>query len=123
MVRHNLFSSGFDVFHGKKKEHHLSAGASVAFTTSLDADATWRYFRYHQRYDRCFSSRSQSYALEPGYRTETRCTTDLDGQYHLGGLPIGTYTARLEKEGFRTEVREGIVLVAAAAITINASLR
>src|SRR5215469_14948916 len=50
-------------------------------------------------------------------------TTDLTGQYHLAGLPIGTYVVRLEKEGFRSEVRESVALMAATAIVINASLR
>ena len=31
----------------------------------------------------------------------------------MDGLPIGRYTLRLEKEGFQTEIRKGIVLTAA----------
>jgi hypothetical protein len=38
------------------------------------------------------------------------------------GLPTGRYTLRVEKEGFQTEVREGIPLSPSAAITINVSL-
>lgn len=28
--------------------------------------------------------------------------TDLTGQYHIAGLPPGTYSVRVEKEGFQT---------------------
>ncbi len=34
--------------------------------------------------------------------------TDKTGEYQLVGLPTGRYTLRVLKEGFRTEVREGI---------------
>src|SRR5713101_5070169 len=48
--------------------------------------------------------------------------TDMKGQYQLAGLPTGRYTLRVEKEGFQTEVREGIALTPGAAIGINLSL-
>src|SRR5713226_8996434 len=48
--------------------------------------------------------------------------TDMKGQYQLAGLPTGRYTLRVEKEGFQTEVREGIALSPGAAIGINLSL-
>src|SRR3984957_2457139 len=32
--------------------------------------------------------------------------TDMTGQYHLAGLPIGNYALRTEKEGFQTQTRE-----------------
>jgi hypothetical protein len=40
----------------------------------------------------------------------------------MTGLPTGRYTLRVEKEGFQTEVREGIVLSPGSAIEINLSL-
>jgi hypothetical protein len=49
--------------------------------------------------------------------------TDTQGQYHVAGLPPGTYTVRAEKADFQTEVVEGIVLSSGAAIAINLSLR
>ena len=48
--------------------------------------------------------------------------TDTKGEFQLAGLPTGRYTLRVEKEGFRTEVREGIALSPDAAIGINLSL-
>src|SRR5580704_18459257 len=48
--------------------------------------------------------------------------TDKTGEYQLVGLPTGRYTLRVQKEGFQTEVREGIVLSPGAGIGINLSL-
>jgi len=48
--------------------------------------------------------------------------TDKTGEYRLVGLPTGRYTLRVEKEGFQTEVREGIALSPSTAIGINLSL-
>jgi len=48
--------------------------------------------------------------------------TDKTGEYRLVGLPTGRYTLRVEKEGFQTEVREGIDLSPGAAIEINLAL-
>src|SRR6267143_139299 len=48
--------------------------------------------------------------------------TDKTGEYQLVGLPTGRYTLRVQKEGFQTEVREGIPLSPGAAIGINLSL-
>jgi len=48
--------------------------------------------------------------------------TDKTGEYQLVGLPTGRYTLRVQKEGFQTEVREGIALSPGAAIGINLSL-
>src|SRR5215470_1744310 len=44
-----------------------------------------------------------------GLKRET--TTDVTGQYHLAGLPMGLFTVRLEKEGFRSELRQEVTLV------------
>ena len=48
--------------------------------------------------------------------------TDTTGQYHLPGLPTGNYTLRTEKDGFQTQVREGIALTSASEVMINLSL-
>src|SRR6476659_2083169 len=48
--------------------------------------------------------------------------TDKTGEYQLVGLPTGRYTLRVQKEGFQTEVREGIALSPGAAIGIYLSL-
>lgn len=42
--------------------------------------------------------------------------TDLTGQYHIAGLPTGNYSLRVEKVGFQTQIREGIVLTSASEI-------
>ena len=48
--------------------------------------------------------------------------TDKTAEYQLVGLPTGRYTLRVQKEGFQTEVREGIALSPGAVIGINLSL-
>jgi len=48
--------------------------------------------------------------------------TDLMGQFRIAGLQSGTYTARVEKEGFQTQVREGISLTSASDTMMNMSL-
>src|SRR6266700_2281696 len=48
--------------------------------------------------------------------------TDSTGQYHIAGLPTGNYSVRVEKEGFQTEVREGISLSSASESMMNLSL-
>jgi hypothetical protein len=45
--------------------------------------------------------------------------TDMTGQYHLAGLPQGNYVARAGKEGFRTQIREGVALASASGVVIN----
>jgi len=66
---------------------------------------------------------------EPRFRSRNVTTglkrdgsTDKTGEYQLVGLPTGRYTLRVQKEGFQTEVREGIALSPGAAIGINLSL-
>jgi len=46
----------------------------------------------------------------------------LTGQYRIAGLPTGNYSVRVEKEGFQTQVREGIALASASELTMNLSL-
>src|SRR5215472_4001146 len=48
--------------------------------------------------------------------------TDVVGQYRLAGLPTGTYAIRIEKQGFQTQLRDGIALVSASELMINLSL-
>jgi hypothetical protein len=49
--------------------------------------------------------------------------TDMRGQYYVAGLPTGKYSVRIDKEGFQTEIREGIVISAAGAVAINLTLQ
>src|ERR1700752_4113395 len=49
-------------------------------------------------------------------------STGKTGDYQLVSLPTGRYTLRVQKEGFQTEVREGITLSPGAAIGITLSL-
>src|SRR5215467_4759621 len=55
-----------------------------------------------------------------GLKRET--PTDLTGQYRIAGFPTGNYSVRVEKEGFQTQVREGIALTSASEIMMNLSL-
>src|SRR5262252_4725494 len=48
--------------------------------------------------------------------------TDPTGEYRLAGLPTGTYAVRIEKNGFQTQVREGIALTSASEVLISLSL-
>src|SRR5215469_11649847 len=49
--------------------------------------------------------------------------TDIDGQYHLAGLPPGMYTVRAAADKFQTGVSAAIALSSGATIPINLSLR
>jgi Carboxypeptidase regulatory-like domain/TonB dependent receptor len=49
-------------------------------------------------------------------------STDLNGQYRFTGLPTGSYSARVEKEGFQTQVREELALTSASEFMMNVSL-
>src|SRR5215475_12761359 len=49
--------------------------------------------------------------------------TDIEGQYHLAGLPPGMYTVRVEKEQFQTQVLEGVDLSSGTSIATNLSLK
>jgi hypothetical protein len=48
--------------------------------------------------------------------------TDMTGQYHLAGLPAGTYVVRAGREGFRTQIRDGVMLSSASGVMIDFSL-
>jgi Carboxypeptidase regulatory-like domain/TonB dependent receptor len=49
-------------------------------------------------------------------------STDSTGQYHVAGLPKGNYSVRVQKDGFQTQVREGLTLSSASSLTVNFSL-
>jgi hypothetical protein len=49
--------------------------------------------------------------------------TDTKGEYHVSGLPPGTYAVRAGREKFQTQVTDGVVLGSGAAISINLSLK
>jgi len=49
-------------------------------------------------------------------------STDLNGQYRVTGLPTGSYSARVEKEGFQTQVREELALTSASEFMMNVTL-
>ena len=55
-------------------------------------------------------------------RLKRNSFTDSTGQYHIAGLPMGNYSVRVQKEGFQTQVREGITLTSAYSLTMNFSL-
>ena len=48
--------------------------------------------------------------------------TDTAGEYRFAGLPTGTYSLRIEKTGFQSQVREGVELTSAAEVVINSQL-
>jgi hypothetical protein len=49
-------------------------------------------------------------------------TTGDDGAFRLPALPVGRYSVKIEKEGFKTETRQGMVLDVAQELVVNASL-
>jgi hypothetical protein len=54
---------------------------------------------------------------------ELTTTTEDTGLYVFPRLPVGSYTLRVEKEGFSTYVQDGIVLTVNRSATQNVSLR
>ena len=59
---------------------------------------------------------------QPRYRVGAEHRTDTAGIYHFSGLPPGTYTIRVEDQGFQTQVREGVALVSGSESVIDFSL-
>jgi hypothetical protein len=49
-------------------------------------------------------------------------TTDQDGRYRLTALPPGRYTLTVDRAGFRTVVREGLILLLGAEPVIDVEL-
>src|SRR5262245_30556573 len=48
--------------------------------------------------------------------------TDSTGKYRIAGLATGIYVVRIEKDGFQTQVREGVSLTSAYEVPITVSL-
>jgi len=67
-------------------------------------------------------SGAQVTLLNQSTRLKRDASTDLLGNYRIAGLPTGNYSARVEKEGFETQVREGISLNSASDTMMNMSL-
>ncbi|MGH9426387.1 MAG: carboxypeptidase-like regulatory domain-containing protein, partial [Terriglobia bacterium] len=59
--------------------------------------------------------------LETGQRRDL--LTSSDGSFWLNGLPSGRYEARAEVEGFRSDVRTGVVVTVAEELVLNFKLR
>lgn len=53
--------------------------------------------------------------------TRTVTTAD-DGAFRAASLPVGHYTVKFEKTGFKTETDQGLVLDVAQDLTVNAAL-
>jgi hypothetical protein len=49
--------------------------------------------------------------------------SDADGNYLVSLLPVGSYTVKVEKEGFTTHVQKGIVLVVNQNARVDAALK
>src|SRR5271166_143131 len=48
--------------------------------------------------------------------------TDTAGEYHFAGLPTGSYSLRIEKTGFQSQIRQAAELTSAAEVMINSQL-
>jgi hypothetical protein len=48
--------------------------------------------------------------------------TDTAGDYRFAGLPTGTYSLRIAKTGFQSQIRDGVELTSAAEVRINSQL-
>jgi hypothetical protein len=48
--------------------------------------------------------------------------SDTAGEYRFAGLPTGTYSIRMEKPGFQSQIHEGVELTSAAEVVINSAL-
>ena len=48
--------------------------------------------------------------------------TGEDGSFRLSALPVGHYTLKIEKPGFKTETQQGLVLNVSQELVLNATL-
>ena len=48
--------------------------------------------------------------------------TDEGGNYRFSNMPVGTYTVKFELPGFKTLIREGIIVQAGVSTTVNPQL-
>src|SRR5580658_10218709 len=60
--------------------------------------------------------------VSPGTGLKRSALTDAAGEYRFAGLPAGSYSLRLEKTGFQSQVREGVELNSAVEVTLNSLL-
>jgi Carboxypeptidase regulatory-like domain/TonB dependent receptor len=60
--------------------------------------------------------------VSPGTGLKRSALTDAAGEYRFAGLPTGSYSLRLEKTGFQSQVREGVELNSAVEVTLNSLL-
>jgi hypothetical protein len=58
----------------------------------------------------------------PATNLSLKTVTQANGLYQIPNLPVGTYTVTFAKPGFQTELHTQIVVEAARATTVNASL-
>ena len=52
----------------------------------------------------------------------TGAATDIDGNYRIGRVPVGTYTVRYSFTGYATQVVEGVEVTAGEPVAINVTL-
>src|SRR5580698_5357943 len=60
--------------------------------------------------------------VSQGTGLKRSAVTGTAGEYRFAGLPTGTYSFRIEKTGFQSQVREGVELSSAADVTLNSQL-
>src|SRR5580692_9875473 len=60
--------------------------------------------------------------FSPGTGLKRSVLTDTAGEYRFAGLPTGTYSLRIGKKGFQSQVREGFELASAAEVRISMQL-
>jgi hypothetical protein len=49
-------------------------------------------------------------------------TTEADGSYRFPGMPVGHYSVKIEKDGFKTSTQNGLVLDVSQEVVANASM-
>src|SRR5258706_636599 len=55
-------------------------------------------------------------------RTDYKTTTTASGDFTVPSLPVGTYRLRIEGQGFKTYIRDNVVLATGATLRIDAEL-
>ena len=58
----------------------------------------------------------------PGLPADLMAVTDGAGDWRVGALPPGTYSVRVEREGYQAYIRKDVALKKGAAATVNALL-
>ena len=49
-------------------------------------------------------------------------TTEADGSYRFPGMPVGHYSVKIEKDGFKTSTQNGLILDVSQEVVANASM-